>query len=165
MRKIAAVFVVLAVAGCGSNASDPTNPAGLPEETASSGGMPVSGESSTTTTSPSAPAATVTSAPATTTAAPAAEDLTVFIATLEELLAGTAYAGEALGEPDLFVATGRLFCERLGSGTTPDEVLTEYLAELTGGAEVATDDELVLAGALLGAAAGALCPEYADLAD
>jgi hypothetical protein len=87
----------------------------------------------------------------------------VFIATLEELLAGTSYEGEALNEPDVFVATGRLFCERLDDGDSVDDLLTAYLDQLAGGVDIATDDELVLAGALLGAAVAALCPNHAAL--
>ena len=88
--------------------------------------------------------------------------MTVFIATLEELLVGTVYEGEALNEPDLFVATGRLFCERLDQGDGADDLLSAYLDELVGGVEAATDDDLVLTGALLGGAVGVLCPEHAD---
>ncbi|NQV07864.1 DUF732 domain-containing protein [bacterium] len=90
-------------------------------------------------------------------------DLVVFIATVEELVVGTSFEGEALNEPDLFVATGRYFCERLDQGDTPDDVLVAYLDEMAGGVDVATDDQLVLAGALLGAAVGVLCPPHAGV--
>ena len=115
------------------------------------------------TASPSTTAATSSSASTTapSTTLTVEENLVVFIATLEELLVGTSYEGEALNEPDVFVATGRLFCERLDSGDNIDDVLTAYLDELAGGVDIATDDELVLVGALLGAAVGALCPEHA----
>jgi len=86
----------------------------------------------------------------------------VFIATVEEMLAGTAYEGDASNEPELFLATGWLFCDWLDEDDTPDEALTRYLEELAGGVDFATDDQLVLAGALLGAAVSVLCPVHAD---
>jgi hypothetical protein len=96
-----------------------------------------------------------------TTVEPSEEDLAVFIAAMEELLVGTVYEGEAINEPELFLATGRLFCEWLDEGDEPDAVLVRYLDELAGGVDAATDDQLVLAGALLGAAVGVLCPVHA----
>jgi len=93
---------------------------------------------------------------------PSEEDLAVFIASMEELLAGTVYEGGAIGEPELFLATGWLFCDWLDEGDEPDVVLTRYLDELAGSVDAATDDQLVLAGALLGSAVGVLCPRHAE---
>ena len=143
--------IALIVAGCGSSPS--TTGEGL-EATTPSSGEPVTTSASPATDSP---------ATSSTTTVQVEEDLVVFIATLEELLAGTSYEGEALNEPDVFVATGRLFCERLDEGDSVDNLLSAYLDQLAGGADLATDDDLVLAGALLGAAVGALCPEHAAL--
>ena len=157
MRYTALLVLALMVSGCGSITSDTRDLSeSFPNSTPSSGASAA--------TSPSAAAATSSSASTTapsTTTLTVEEGLVVFIATLEELLVGTSYEGEALNEPDVFVATGRLFCERLDDGDSIDEVLTAYLDELAGGVDIATDDELVLVGALLGAAVGALCPEHA----
>ena len=101
---------------------------------------------------------TDTTAPAVT-----ADDATViFVAAVEATLVGTAYEGAALESPEVFVATGRLLCERLDAGDTVREVLSDYLDELAGGADRAGDDQLVLAGAVLGAAAVTLCPHHAS---
>ncbi len=154
------MVLALIVVGCGSTpstAGDAVDASATPETTSFSPAT-----SSSATTAPSSSAGTTSAAPSTTTLQ-AEEDLVVFIATLEELLAGTSYEGEALNEPEVFVATGRLFCERLDEGDSADDVLTAYLDQLAGGVDLATDDELVLAGALLGTAVGALCPEHAAL--
>ncbi len=159
------MVLALIVVGCGSTpstAGDAVDTSAKPETTSSS---PATSPSATT--APSSSAGTTSAAPSTTTlqaeTLQAEEDLVVFIATLEEMLAGTSYEGEALNEPDVFVATGRLFCERLNEGDSADDVLSAYLDQLAGGVDLATDDELVLAGALLGTAVGALCPEHAAL--
>ncbi|MCH7584996.1 MAG: DUF732 domain-containing protein [Acidobacteria bacterium] len=158
MRNTALLVLALMVAGCGSITSDTRDLSeSFPDPTSSSGASVATSPSTTAATSSSAS----TSAPSTTLTVE--ENLVVFIATLEELLVGTSYEGEALNEPDVFVATGRLFCERLDSGDSADDLLTTYLEQLAGGVDIATDDELVLAGALLGAAVGALCPEHASV--
>ena len=161
MRNIAVLVLVLMVGGCGSDAlgadDGTTSSAGTGSSvgTTSSSEVPVTAGASPTTIAPETSAAAT---PETTIRAE--EDLVAFIATLEELLAGTSYEGEALNEPDVFVATGRLLCERLDRGDDLDDVLSAYLDQLAGGVAIATDDELVLTGALLGAAAGALCPQH-----
>ncbi len=155
------MVLALIVVGCGSTpstAGDAVDASATPETTSSS-----PAPSSSATIAPSSSAGTTSAAPSSTTTLQAEEDPVVFIATLEELLAGTSYEGEALNEPDVFVATGRLFCERLDEGDSADDVLTAYLDQLAGGVDLATDDELVLAGALFGTAVGALCPEHAAL--
>ena len=57
--------------------------------------------------------------------------------------------------------TGAAGIERVRSDD-PDVVLARYLDELAGGVDTATDDQLVLAGALLGSAVGVLCPRHTD---
>ena len=152
MRNTAILILALMVGGCGSSTSNTDDLSETLRQTTSSTGASVTTSSSPTTTA----------APATTTVT-IEEDLILFIATLEELLAGTSYEGEALNAPDVFVATGRLFCERLDNGDNADEVLSAYLDQLAGGVDIATDDELVLAGALLGAGVATLCPEHTAL--
>jgi hypothetical protein len=87
-----------------------------------------------------------------------------FIALVEAAIADTRYAGQALAEPDVFVATGRLLCDSLTSGHGPETVVRDYVEALEGvPVAAASDDSLVLAGGLLGAAVATLCPEHAPL--
>ncbi|MFH1331078.1 MAG: DUF732 domain-containing protein [Actinomycetota bacterium] len=160
MKSAVVLVVALLVAACGSSTSGSGNVPEALEGTTSSSGGSLTTSSAPTTAAPSTSAGTTTAAPF---ASTVEEDLVGFLATLEELLVGTSYEGEALNEPDVFVATGRLFCERLDKSDSADDVLSAYLDELAGGVGAASDDELVLAGALLGAAVGALCPEHAAL--
>lgn len=103
-------------------------------------------------------ATTVAATPATN--VPSEEDLAIFVATIEELLVGTVYEGGALEQPELFLATGFLFCDWLDKGADADTALSRYLEELAGEAASASDEQLVVAGALLGAAVAVLCPEH-----
>jgi hypothetical protein len=87
----------------------------------------------------------------------------VFIAAVAHAVIGTRFEDSPFEEPEIFVSTGLLMCERLSAGFGPDEVTLEYLTELTGGdPSDADDDQLVLTGALLGAAEVALCPPTDD---
>jgi hypothetical protein len=83
----------------------------------------------------------------------------VFIALLSEALADTQWQSDVFDAPDVFVATGELFCERLAEGVAADEVLTAYTAAVSAEAE-ARDDVFVLAGSILGTAVGTLCTEH-----
>lgn len=90
-------------------------------------------------------------------------DLVTYVAAIEDVLAGTGYEGEALENPDVFLATGALFCEQLDSGMTPDTVMTGYIEALTAGSiEQAGDDELTMAGGVLGVGVVTLCPQHMD---
>ena len=157
------IVLVLVMAACGS---DTTDVAGFPDVTTGPT-SPVGGTPASTSSTPAPPTSTLVAetppvAPSTA-AEPSEEDMAVFIATMEDSLAGTAYEGDASNEPELFLATGWLFCDWLDEGDTPDEALTRYLEELAGGVDSAKDDQLVLAGALLGAAVSVLCPIHAAL--
>lgn len=161
MRRIAVIALVSVMAACGSGTTEVTDspdvttgPASTIEETPAPG-------SSAAVPSTSTSSGTTSSMASSTTIEPSEEDLAVFVAAMEELLVGTVYEGEAIKEPELFLATGRLFCDWLDEGDDPDGVLTRYLDELAGGVDAATDDQLVLAGALLGAAVGVLCSAHA----
>lgn len=88
-------------------------------------------------------------------------DLVTYVATIESLLEGTEYAGRALAAPDVFLATGGLFCDQLDAGKSSDEVLIDYLETLTGGAvDQASDDDLAMAGAVLGTGLVTMCPHH-----
>ncbi len=101
----------------------------------------------------------------TTTAAPPARaveqpEYDVFLAAVAETVEGTEFEDVSFDNPELTVATGLLLCERLAEGADVDEIVVDYLAELTDGdVASADDDQLTLTGALVGAATEALCPE------
>ena len=89
-----------------------------------------------------------------------------FVAAVDELLVGTGYEDAVVDDPEVFVATGWLFCEQLDQGMGPKEILTVYVETLTDSdIEDADDDTLKLAGTLLGTAVGHLCPEHADIVE
>ncbi len=102
-----------------------------------------------------APATTSTSS-TTTTADPAG----VFVANLTETLGSTAYADAVLEDPEPFLTTGLLMCELLEEGTPPSAVLDQFLTSF--GPEPG-DDDSALAGALLGSAVNAFCPDFRDV--
>jgi hypothetical protein len=86
-----------------------------------------------------------------------------FVAALDGLIEGTTYEHALLDDPEVFVATGMLLCERLSESADPADVLTEYIETLTQGSiDEADDDSLLFAGWILGAAVGNLCPEHID---
>jgi hypothetical protein len=146
-----ALAVVLAACGSGETADTVQ----LDSAVALSGGSTtaVSEVSDTTSTIPPAESEPAESIP----------DLAVLIATIEAAMEGTSYAGAALEEPEVFIATAQLFCELLDRGMTADEVLGEYLDRLSeGGAAGATDEEVRLAGVLLGVSVEVVCPEQSD---
>ncbi len=88
-------------------------------------------------------------------------DLVGYVAVIEHMLEGTAYKGAALASPDVFLATGALFCNQLDTGITSDEVVAGYLERLTGGApDNASEDDLTMAGAVLGSGLATLCPHH-----
>ncbi|MCZ6663280.1 MAG: hypothetical protein O6951_10230 [Actinobacteria bacterium] len=87
-----------------------------------------------------------------------------FVAALADLLAETEYVDSVIDDPEVFVATGILFCEQLAGGTAPPDILTDYVETLTeGDIEEADDDSLTLAGSILGSAVGYFCPEHTEL--
>lgn len=90
-------------------------------------------------------------------------DLVGYVAVIEHMLEGTTYEGAALASPDIFLATGALFCSQLDGGITSGEVLTGYLESLTGGSpDDASDDDLTMAGAVLGSGLARLCPHHIE---
>ncbi len=119
------------------------------------------------------PETTVAAVPAATTTEPAASasssemaarpvegpEYDVFLAAVADTLGGTRFAELPFEDPEVFVATGLLLCEELEQGASANDVVADYLGELAGDdPALADDDQLILAGALLGAAETALCP-------
>lgn len=92
------------------------------------------------------------------------DEVIEFIAAIDELLIDTAYEDLANDDPEVFIATGLLFCEQLTEGAAPADLLVTYVESLTGGDIAdADDDTLTLAGSILGTAVGYLCPEHTEL--
>jgi len=146
LARLAPVMLALVIGACGSNTT----------------GRPVS--SSPTSANAVASSATTTSSQAetqsTTTLAP--PDFTRFIAAVDTALVETAYAGAALTDPEVFIATGQLFCELLDAGASQDEILSEHLDALAavGNGEV-TDADATATGVVLGASTEVICPQHA----
>jgi hypothetical protein len=162
MRRIVPVVLALTLTACGSDAtgaSDPTEATAAPSST--TGQAEPATSSIPAPTSATDPDPTISPAPS----EPSPDELAVFIAAIEELTIGTVYEGEPIAEPELFLATGWLFCDWLDEGLETDEVLTRYLNELAGSVAEASDDQLVLTGALFGAATAVLCPHHTEPAD
>lgn len=116
--------------------------------------------STTTTTVPSSTSVVSTPASSTTTVLP--PDFTRFIAAVDVALAETSYAGAALSDPEIFIATGQLFCELLDDGVTPDDILIEHLDALEAviSGEI-TEADATATGVVLGASTEIICPQHA----
>lgn len=145
IRRVAfAVSVAMALASCGSG----DQPAVLDQ-------------------GPEIPASTIadsteiaTEQPSPALAVDAGPDYEVFLAAVADTLDGTRFEELPFDEAELFAATGLVLCEQLEEGAVSGDVVFDYLTQLTSGnAASADDDQLVLAGALMGAAGEALCPD------
>jgi hypothetical protein len=169
MMKMSAMFVLAAVVliGCSTSSdegSDETSVTLIPTEPSSTLDMISSSETAVT-------ESTTTSEPnETTTTGVVDADPEVgigvieFVEVLSDLTEGTDYEDLVIEDPEVFVATGRLFCERLDDGSAPSDVLAEYVATLHGGDVADAPAEVLdLSGWLLGIAAGYLCPQHIEL--
>jgi len=89
-------------------------------------------------------------------------DFTRFIAAVDTALSDTSYAGAALTDPEVFIATGRLFCELLDDGMTTDGILAEHLDALAAvNAGDVTDADATATGVVLGVSTEVICPQHA----
>ncbi len=155
--------LVLAACGSGSSSAETT----VPQVVSSTSVSSASAESTTTSVIDVAATTTVdtgTVDDSEATIDDVSDEVLEFVAALDEFVAGSVYE-EALGEdPEVFVATGLLFCERLGAGDDPVDLLTEYVTTLSGGDPDSAPDELLdLSGWLLGVSVGYLCPEHTSI--
>ena len=167
MRLLASLsLAVLLLAACGgisaeSNdepmpGADSSSRVG-PEAGPVSPDAPVASEAPGTTVPPATTSTTRSPGPRT----PADVDLVSYIEVIEHLLAGTTYEGMAFEAPHVFLATGALFCDQLDAGASSDQVLLEYIEELTGSPVAeASDDALTMAGAVLGSGLATMCPHH-----
>lgn len=154
-----AVFLmaIVSVAACGESG---TSESTTTQHVAVTAAPTTAGPGTSTSTTP--PKTTTTS----TTLDNADEAILDFVADVEELLVDTEYEDLVAEDPEVFIATGLLFCERLDGGVSPEDLLIEYVGNLTGDDIAAADDDtLTLAGSILGTAVGYLCSEHSELLD
>jgi ABC-type glycerol-3-phosphate transport system substrate-binding protein len=145
-RLIALLVGMVVLAACGSDTtSEPTSSPSAPTTTSTpSGGTP----------------APLSEVPFTTTVVP--PDFTLFIAAVDAALDDTAYAGAALTDPEVFIATGQLFCELLDEGMSSDAILSEHLDALAAvNAGEVTDADATATGVVFGASTEVICPQHA----
>jgi hypothetical protein len=147
MRRMALVMaMLLATTACGdSGAATESTPPVLPSTTTTL---------ATTTTSEPVPIL--------------AEDvpaLALFLAAIDDAMAGTSYEGQAFEDPESFIVTGRLFCELLDEGLSIESVLGAYVAALGSTGDEVAEDDYLLGGVVLGASVRLICPEYGDALD
>lgn len=148
-----ALLVSILLAAC-SAAPEPS-PTTVPDPTEATASPAPADPTSTASTS-----STVGASPSSTSGVQPAYD--VFLAAVAEAVEGTRYADTPFESPEVVVSTGLALCEAIADGQDPDSVVFEYLSELVGGSpDEADDDQLVLVGALIGAAETALCPDDA----
>lgn len=151
MRVAAFLFgAIVLLAACGGISVESAVEADAPPPTEA--GAPVEGST------PLPQASSTTRSPV---PSPSDVDLVGYVAVIEHMLRGTVYEGAALAAPDVFLATGALFCDQLDGGITSDQVLIDYIETLTGAAvNDASDDDLTMAGAVLGSGLATLCPHH-----
>ncbi len=157
-RWLAFVLIILTAAACSSGEGTSSTIAPAPATTAP--------QADPTTTDASAEAApsTVTATSAVATTDPFEPLASVLIAALGDALAGTSYADAPFENPEVFIATGQLFCELLDQGADPKDLITDYVTALSDKTvEEAGEDELVLTGSVLGTSVEVLCPQHRPL--
>lgn len=88
--------------------------------------------------------------------------LAVYLAAIDDGLAGTKHEGEAFVDPETFIVTGRLFCELLDQGLEIEAVLQAYAAALGSSGEQVDTDDYLLGGVVLGAAVKLVCPRHGE---
>lgn len=156
MRKSVIAVVILAlIVACDAGPATPLN---------DSLGSTVSAVESTvpieTTTAASETLPTEGTDPKATEDSPRDPSYEVFLAAVAEAVVDTRFANVPFDEPEITVATGLALCEAIAAGEDPDDIIVEFLADLTDGPPTDADnDQLVLTGALIGAAESALCPD------
>lgn len=89
------------------------------------------------------------------------EELVVFIAAGERMLANGPHEGAIYDSPEVYVAVARSFCHRLDDGETINRMLAGFAAE--SGLDLTSHDDRILIGSLLGAGVETLCPHHRDL--
>ncbi len=129
---------------------------------------PIVNEPETDATSP--PAATAPNSASTTEQVPASEpdpltdNAAVFVASLEETVADTVFAGAILDSPDVFIAAAEIMCTRLDAEDSVDDILTDYLnGLLEADNELTEEDVIVLAGGVMGTSVQLFCPQHIEL--
>lgn len=159
MKGVSLISVALLVAACGGTAASPTAVTSTTQITTTT----ITGDGATLPTP--ATAVTTTTSPATTTTTlldiPQAA---LFLAAVDDALTGTAYQGAAFDDPEGFLATGVLFCDLLDQGLAVSEVVDAYAQALVSAdpEQTVSAEELLLGGAILGAAITLICPRHLE---
>lgn len=89
------------------------------------------------------------------------EQLVVFIAAGERMLANGPHQGAMYDSPEVYVSVARSFCQRLDDGEAVNRMLADFAAE--SGLDLTSHDDRILIGSLLGAGVETLCPHHRGL--
>ena len=92
------------------------------------------------------------------------DNAAIFVASLEETVIDTVFAGAILDSPGVFIAAGEIVCTRLDAGDSVDDILNDYLTGLVeADHELTEEDVIVLAGGVMGASVQLFCPQHIEL--
>ncbi len=89
------------------------------------------------------------------------DDLVVFIAAGERMLAGGPYEGVIHESPEIYVAVAQSFCGRLDEGVDVNRIVNDFAVE--GGFDLSANGDRTLIGSVLGAGVETLCPRHRHL--
>jgi hypothetical protein len=89
------------------------------------------------------------------------EDLVVFIAAGERMLADGPYEGVIHESPEIYVAVAQSFCGRLDEGVDVNRIVNDFAVE--GGFDLSANGDRTLIGSVLGAGVETLCPRHRHL--
>jgi hypothetical protein len=89
------------------------------------------------------------------------EDLVVFIAAGERMLADGPYEGVIHESPEIYVAVAQSFCDRLDEGLGVNRIVNDFAVE--GGFDLTDSGDRILIGSVLGAGVETLCPRHRHL--
>ncbi len=89
------------------------------------------------------------------------EDLVVFIAAGERMLADGPYEGVIHESPEIYVAVAQSFCRRLDEGVDVNRIVNDFAVE--GDFDLTAGGDRTLIGSVLGAGVETLCPRHRHL--
>lgn len=89
------------------------------------------------------------------------DDVVVFLAAGEKMLAAGPYEGLLYESPDLYVAAAQSVCSRLSDGMPVQEVVYGFVDDSQ--LDVTSEADLILAGTVVGAGVRTLCPDHLPL--
>lgn len=89
------------------------------------------------------------------------QDVVVFVAAVERMLADGPYEGAIHESPDVYAAMAQQLCFRLDDGDSINSVVTETMDQA--GLEMNSGEDRTLIGSVLGAGVESFCPRHRDL--